>query len=372
MQFMLLTCLGTRKKLSRFKFAKRRCYAVVPQQDAHDRNGRRRPATATQPTKSYSHSRSYKTISRRVQTASWYTGTTADRPRSSYLPHKGELPTQGPHKALASSGHRANYVPEPAAHPGGKELLGDGTGGQLHHLDNQEGPAPDRDSKEASNLLHRPLRNNCSRNIIENFIYRKAESPPSASIDVYATVPDQGLPPTAQDQQDRGRIVKTTKRIANATEARRRPRSPDRPSLDSRPPKFQVEILVQFFFTLASFSRFSSKYIHNNDFNFVQNFAKLRVQFATTINIIQQKSSSSSKLLRPLVPPVRKRPKPSLRGPEKFLGQPVKYDTWDASIREKLAIEDPPSEVLQLSSMTSFSTSQVSLGYSSSITRVRA
>ncbi|KAJ5508322.1 hypothetical protein N7527_010465 [Penicillium freii] len=60
-----------------------------------------------------------------------------------------------------------------------------------------------------------------------------------------------------------------------------------------------------------------------------------------------RKFSSPSNLLRPLVPPpVRKRTMPSPRSPEKFIGQPVKYDTWDASIRAKLAMEDPPSEIL--------------------------
>ncbi|KAJ5124612.1 uncharacterized protein N7515_008437 [Penicillium bovifimosum] len=45
---------------------------------------------------------------------------------------------------------------------------------------------------------------------------------------------------------------------------------------------------------------------------------------------IQHRSSSSSK-----------RPKPSLPNPEKFTGAMVKYDTWDAAIRAKLAIDGP-------------------------------
>lgn len=127
---------------------------------------------------------------------------------------------------------------------------------------------------------------------------------------------------------------------------------------------------MQFVFNLASFSRFSSKWIHNNGFNFVQNFAKSFVYSSLPQSTtFSNRFSSSSKLLRPLIPPpVETTKAPSPRSRE--VHTPTsKYDTWDASIRAKLAI-DGPAMGDSIAYLSQFLKS--SLGYSSSITRVCA
>ena len=74
--------------------------------------------------------------------------------------------------------------------------------------------------------------------------------------------------------------------------------------------------------------------------------AELRAEFSSTIDnlrgeiqvlqqALQQATAAASK------PPSSKRPKSSLPDPEKFTGLAIKYDTWDAAIRAKLAIDGP-------------------------------
>ena len=64
----------------------------------------------------------------------------------------------------------------------------------------------------------------------------------------------------------------------------------------------------------------------SNEFNAI--VEDLRQEIATLRGQIQAQSQRS-----------RSRPKPSLPDPEKFTGISVKFDTWDAAIRAKLAID---------------------------------
>ncbi|OQD60028.1 hypothetical protein PENPOL_c031G04805 [Penicillium polonicum] len=76
--------------------------------------------------------------------------------------------------------------------------------------------------------------------------------------------------------------------------------------------------------------------------------AELRTEFASTIDNFHSEIQAQSQLIEAIqqasVPPPpssSKRPKSSLPDPEKFTGQSFKYDTWDALIRVKLAIDGP-------------------------------
>ncbi|KAJ9473800.1 hypothetical protein VN97_g13280 [Penicillium thymicola] len=78
--------------------------------------------------------------------------------------------------------------------------------------------------------------------------------------------------------------------------------------------------------------------------------AELRTEFASTIDNLRGEIQAQSQLISTLQasvsataanPPSSKRPKSSLPDPEKFSGQAFKYDTWDAAIRAKLAIDGP-------------------------------
>lgn len=74
--------------------------------------------------------------------------------------------------------------------------------------------------------------------------------------------------------------------------------------------------------------------------------SELRAEFSSTIDNLRDEIQSLQHALQqaslPKTQPLSsKRPKSSLPDPEKFTGLVVKYDTWDAAIRAKLAIDGP-------------------------------
>ena len=60
--------------------------------------------------------------------------------------------------------------------------------------------------------------------------------------------------------------------------------------------------------------------------------ARLEERFQSTIDELRSQIAQSNE---------NRRPKASLPDPEKFSGQPIKFDTWKASILAKLAIDGP-------------------------------
>lgn len=69
--------------------------------------------------------------------------------------------------------------------------------------------------------------------------------------------------------------------------------------------------------------------------------AELSAEFAATIETLRGEIRSLQAQVQQPPAPQARRPKSSLPDPEKFTGQSVKYDTWDAAIRAKLAIDGP-------------------------------
>ena len=69
--------------------------------------------------------------------------------------------------------------------------------------------------------------------------------------------------------------------------------------------------------------------------------AELSAEFAATIETLRGEIRSLQAQIQQPSAPQARRLKSSLPDPEKFTGQSVKYDTWDAAIRAKLAIDGP-------------------------------